>query len=268
MSIQLDSITGYIGLALLAFGVFMILAGFDIISVQQVTVKQGRRTWVVGFFFTAVGLVILFPEFISSSKITNPDAAIESTPATASIMTTESSDTLSEWLPIDFLIANRSLWQDTVGGTYTAIGSKDAFAWSNEQYEGNLMMSFDIKSSADQASGCVIIYGDGHGFSHGNLIFCIDWDGFGIEKHTIYHEGENYLLFNHSEVNLNKKIYSVIIEINDNIASMQVNDEQVISSFFDPEEINRSGRIGLLKKWFDPTVTFSNIYIRKSGNGG
>jgi len=267
MSIQLDSVTGYIGLALLALGVFMILAGFDIISVQQVTVKQGRRTWVMGFIFAAVGLVILFPEFTSSSKITNPDTAIEITPAIASTLTTESSDTLSSWLPVDFMIADSSLWRDTEGGTYTAIGSKDAFAWSREQYDGNLMISFDINSAADQASGCAIIYGDGHGFTHGSLIFCVDWDGYGLEKHTIYHEGENYLEFTHSEVNLNKKVYSVIIEIKYDIASMQVNDEQVISSFFDPEEIYRSGRIGLLKKWFDPTVTFSNIRIRKSGNG-
>ena len=73
MSIQFDSITAYIGLALLAFGGFMILAGFDIISVQQVTVKQGRRTWVVGFIFTAVGLVLLFPEFISSQNNDIPE---------------------------------------------------------------------------------------------------------------------------------------------------------------------------------------------------
>lgn len=268
MSIQVDSITTYIGFALLASGVFMILAGFDIISVQQVTVKKGRRTWVVGFIFAAAGFVMLFPEFTSSNRVANPNSAIESTPAIPPTMTAaSSSDTMSEWLPIDFVNADSSLWQDTVGGTYTAIGSKNAFAWSKEQYEGNLMLSFDINSSADQASGCVIIYGDGNGFTHGSLIFCVDWDGYGLEKHTIYHEGENYLEFTHSEVNLNKKVYSIIIEIKDEIASMQVNDEQVIFSFFDPEEINRSGRIGLLKKWFDPTVTFSNVRIKKSGNG-
>ncbi len=263
MSIQIDSITGYVGLALLAFGGFMILAGFDIISVQQVTVKRGRRTWVLGFIFAVVGLVMLFPEFNSSYKVTNPEAVIENTPTT-----TEFTDTLNEWLPIDFIIAKSSLWQDTTGGIYTALGSEDAFAWSKEQYEGNLMISFDIQSSADRASGCIILFGDGHGFSHGNLIFCVDWDGYGLEKHTIYHEGENYLVFTHSEVNLNQKVYSVTIEINDDFASMQVNDEQVISSSFDPDEINHSGRIGLLKKWFDPTVTFSNVRIRTSGNGG
>lgn len=77
MSIQLDSIIGYIGLALLAFGGFMILAGFDIISVQQVTVKRGRRTWVLGFIFAAVGLVLLFPELISSQKNYIPESTNE-----------------------------------------------------------------------------------------------------------------------------------------------------------------------------------------------
>ena len=262
MNIELNSITSYIGLALLALGGFMILAGFDIISVQQVTVKKGRKTWMMGAIFAVVGFVMLFPEFTSSSKVTSPEAVTEILPKTAATPTNMSSDTLSEWTPIDLVIANSNLWQETAKGTYTAKGSKDAFAWSKEQYEGNLMVSFDIESSANQASGCVIVYGKGQGLSYGNLIFCVDWDGYGLEKHTIYHEGENYLTFVPSDVDLKNNVYSVTIEIIDNTANMYVNGDKVLSSFFDTQEIDQSGRIGLLKKWFDPEVTFSNIRIR------
>ena len=124
------------------------------------------------------------------------------------------------------------------------------------------MVGFDIESAANQASGCVIVYGNGQGLSYGNLIFCVDWDGYGLEKHTIYHEGENYLTFVPSDVNLQNNVYSVTIEIIDDTANMYVNGDKVLSSIFDTQEIDRSGRIGLLKKWFDPEVTFSNIRIR------
>ena len=142
MNIQLNSVTSYIGLALLAFGGFMILAGFDIISIQQVTVKKGRRTWVMGAIFAVVGLVMLFPEFTSSSKVTSPEAVTENLPTIATTPTKVSSSTLKNWEPVDFLIANSSLWRDSAGGIYTAIGSKDAFAWSKEQYEGKFNGGF------------------------------------------------------------------------------------------------------------------------------
>jgi hypothetical protein len=74
------------------------------------------------------------------------------------------------------------------------------------------------------------------------------------------------LTFTHSSVDLKNKAYSVTIEITDDIASMYVNGEKVFSSFFDMQEIDRSGRVGLLKKWFDPEITFSNIQIKTSGD--
>jgi hypothetical protein len=262
MNIQLNSVTSYIGLALLAFGGFMILAGLDIISIQQVTVKKGHRTWMMGAIFAVVGFVMLFPEFTSSSKVPSPEVVTENLPNTATTPTNMSTDTLKEWAPIDIVIANSNLWRETAEGTYTANGSKDAFAWSKEQYAGNLMVSFDIESSASQASGCAVVYGNGQGLSYGNLIFCVDWDGYGLEKHTIYHEGENYLTFVPSDVDLQNNVYSVTIDIIDDTANMYVNGDKVFSSFFNTQEIDRSGRIGLLKKWFDPEVTFSNIRIR------
>lgn len=175
---------------------------------------------------------------------------------------TQSSQEEAAWESLDFMIADNRLWRDTAEGTYTAIGSEDAFAWSKDIYQGNLELSFDLTSQESESSGCVIIYGDGHGFSEGCLIFCVDWDGYGLEKHTIYHNGENRLTFIPDEVDLQNKEYSVAIEIIDDAAIMHINDQIVFSTFFNTEEIGRSGRIGLLKKWFDPEVTFANVQIK------
>ena len=168
----------------------------------------------------------------------------------------------SVWRDVDFMIPDNRLWRDTSGGIYTAVGSEDAFAWSLDPYQGNLSLSFDLVSSQSKSSGCVIVFGDGQGFSRGNLIFCVDWDGYGLEKHTIYHEGENRITFIPDDVDLKDNIYSVTIEIVDDVASMVVNGDEVFSSFFDPGEIADSGRVGLLKKWFDQEITFSNIQIK------
>ena len=70
--------------------------------------------------------------------------------------------------------------------------------------------------------------------------------------------------FNNNETD---ETYSIRIEINDDLASMDVNGENVLSTFFDPQEIDRSGRIGLYKKWFIGEISFSNIQIKTPSNG-
>lgn len=263
MNIPIGSITGFIGLGLLLLGGFMILAGFDIIRIEKVTVKQGRATWILGFIFAALGLVLFLPELTSSPKVVNPEVPSESMPTSVATSITDS-ESLMEWASISFSVSDMSLWRDISEGRYSAIGSKNAFAWSTETYDGDLMVSFDLESPENQASGCMVIYGNGEGFSYGNLIFCVDWDGYGLEKHTIDHQGENYLAWHPSDVNLNARVYSVTIEIKGNTANMYVDGDKVLSSDFDTNEIDRSGRIGLLKKWFDPEVTFTNIRVRSS----
>ncbi|TFH37356.1 MAG: hypothetical protein E4G99_02730 [Anaerolineales bacterium] len=265
-NLGINSPLGFIGLGLFVIGGFMILAGFDIISIEKVTVKQGRRTWVVGIIFATLGILLFIPEISSKPELANSVVATESMPIPAEISPNEPINTLTGWNPINFLITNNSLWRDTGEGIYTAMGSEDAFAWSRETYDGNLMLSLDLESSESKSSGCVVIYGDGNGFSQGNLIFCVDWDGYGLEKHTIYHDGENRLTFTHSNVDLKDNVYSLTIEIMDDVASMYVNGERVFSSLFDAKEINHSGRVGLLKKWFDPQITFSNIKIKMVGD--
>jgi hypothetical protein len=174
----------------------------------------------------------------------------------------------NEWRPLPFMIPNPQIWEQSGDNRYTATGQNDvdAFAWSTETFEGDLSVSLDLERPESQSDGCVIIYGDGHEHSYGSLIFCVDWDGFSLEKHTIYYdEDENHLAFNFRDNN-SDQVYSVTIEIVDDLASMYVNGEKVFSSFFDTEEIDRSGRIGLYKKWFVGEITFSNIQIKTPGD--
>jgi hypothetical protein len=160
----------------------------------------------------------------------------------------------SEWRTLSFMFPDPQIWVESGEYSYTAIGQHDAdaFAWSTETFEGDLMVSFDLERPESKSDGCVIIYGDGNELSYGNLIFCVDWDGYYLQKHTRY-QGDEPLAFipNNNETD---EVYSVTIEI-------------VFSSFFDTEEIDRSGRIGLFKNWSIGEITFSNIQIKTPGDG-
>jgi len=56
-TLGITSASGLFGLTSLVIGGFMILAGVGVISIQQVTVKQGRATWIMGIVMAAVGVV-------------------------------------------------------------------------------------------------------------------------------------------------------------------------------------------------------------------
>lgn len=75
-SIPIHSAAGFFGLGLLLFGGFMILAGFDIISIEKISVKQGQKTWMLGIIFAVVGFIMLIPEFRTSTPITASPTAI------------------------------------------------------------------------------------------------------------------------------------------------------------------------------------------------
>jgi hypothetical protein len=60
--IPVSSPLGYIGVFLLILGIFLILAGFDIIKIQQVTVMSGKKTYVAGLIFTLIGISSLLLE--------------------------------------------------------------------------------------------------------------------------------------------------------------------------------------------------------------
>jgi hypothetical protein len=54
------TLLGYLGLIALGLGVFLALAGFDIIKVEKVSVKTGRTTWVLGVFLIIIGCALVF----------------------------------------------------------------------------------------------------------------------------------------------------------------------------------------------------------------
>jgi hypothetical protein len=178
----------------------------------------------------------------------------------------ELSETIwSEWQTLSFTSPMLNLWNISAGGNYYAIDqqSSDAFAWSTQTYTGDLVLSLDIEKMVnDQTDACIILYGDGYG----SLIFCNTWDSYLLEKHTHYHDGENFLAHYYPKGDINKGVYSTNIEIIDNTATIVVNGERVIFTLFDTDEIDRDGRIGLLKPWHSPGVIFSNIRIKVPTN--
>ena len=176
------------------------------------------------------------------------------------------SEGVDGWQTLDFMIPNPQLWDTTVDDRYVALGPSDwdAFAWSTEIFEGDLMVSLDLQRPESQSDGCVIVYGGGIEFSYGSLIFCVAWDGFMLEKHTKYHEGENFLAFSPRD-NETDEVYSITIEVIDDVASMYLGSEKVLSTVFDREEIEGWGRIGLWKNWTNGDVIFSNIKVRTPG---
>jgi len=73
----------YIGVLALLFGIFLLLAGLDVIRIKQVTVVRGRRTWVLGVVFSVAGLLILMPD-IRAHFPTRERTPGEASPAAAS----------------------------------------------------------------------------------------------------------------------------------------------------------------------------------------
>ena len=91
---------------------------------------------------------------------------------------------------------------------------------------------------------------------------CVNWDGYYLEKHTRYFEDYPLAFVPSSPFNKTERVYSVTIEISEDLSIMYVNGEEVLSSFFDLEEIDRSGRIGLFRNWGEGEITFSNIQVK------
>ena len=69
-NLGINSTSGLIGLGLALIGFFLILAGFGIISIEKITVQQGKITWIIGIILAAVGILLLIPEFGTSKPIT------------------------------------------------------------------------------------------------------------------------------------------------------------------------------------------------------
>lgn len=257
-----------------------------LLAVAAVVILGGVGTWGISKLGSATRVpdpteIPSPPEAPSPTKISPTEEVVD----TASEPTPLPDDG-EDWDSLSFMIPNPQLWDVTEDNRYTAIKQHDfdAFAWSTETFEGDLRVSLDLKSAEKavdleweemnqqfpyQDSGCVILYGDGHEHSYGSLIFCVNWDGYYLEKHTHYYdEGENLLTFNPSRpFNKTDTVYSVTIEIAGDVATMFVDGEKVLSTFFDTQEIDRSGRVGLYRVWGEGEITFSNIRVQPSEGG-
>jgi len=263
MTIPINSVVGYIGLALLVFGVFMVLAGFDVISIQQVTVSKGRKTWALGIVFTLVGIWLLLPEFGTTAPAADTLEPSESLPTTTAIAKPNPSSEDASMSPIVFNIPNKDLWNQSNDGSYTVTGNEDSIAWSNLVVEGDLELSFDVQFQQPNGEGNIIIYGNGSSLSDDQLFFGFSPVLSKIMQGTPY---ENRYLDDvwMTDVDINKK-HAVMIRIVDQKASLFFDGVEILSAFI-PEDINTSGSIGLYKYHGDPGMdnngaTYSNFRL-------
>jgi hypothetical protein len=269
MNIPVNSPLAFIGFICLAVGGFMVLAGLDIIKIQQVTVKQGRRTWVTGVVFAVVGIALLYPELITPSTAPNetvaPSSAPVSAPAQASTSTSKPTGEVSDWTPISFDTPSGTRWSRTAAGDYTAVGTDDAFAWSTEQFAGDLELVFDVSSKTQSAGAHVVVYGDGAGFSPGVLVFGVDKGYQKIMSGTVYAGG---IFLDGVSAGLDLQgTHTLGIRIVDRVAKLSV-DGQVIASAVLDDNVNTAGKVGLYKWGGAPSVTFSNARVRVPASGG
>jgi hypothetical protein len=171
----------------------------------------------------------------------------------------------SEWQPIQFTLPGRNnLWTKTSDNSYTATGtSQDTFAWTEEVYAGNLLLSFEMEiiyGNEQSGGGCIVVFGNGTGWSEGTLIFCVDGEYQRIQTDTVY-EGTEFL--DYSQISLdNNHTYTFTIEILDDSASLYLDGEKIVSAML-PSRINRSGQIGLYKYSEIPEVTFYKVRFMK-----
>jgi hypothetical protein len=202
-------------------------------------------------------------ELPATTLETPPEAAGEvQTPVAAEA--TPTAEMGEGWQPLSFMIPAPQLWKETQGGRYTAAGNQsvDSFAWSTESFEGSLAVHLTLASPKDKSEGCIILYGDGRGYSYGSLIFCVESEFYQLEKHTREHEGENFLAYAPSNIEFGDQTYQVEVNVLGDVASMYVNGAKVLSTFFDPDEIHRQGRIGLNKVWIGNEITFSDVRVK------
>jgi hypothetical protein len=91
MNIPVYTWLGFLGFLLLIAGVFLILAGFDFLKINAVTVKPGRSTWIIGIVTAILGLVLLaYSEPIKTRVVatTNTPTELSSTIETTVTPTT------------------------------------------------------------------------------------------------------------------------------------------------------------------------------------
>jgi hypothetical protein len=265
-NIPVNSVIGYIGLALLVFGVFMVLTGFDIISIQQVTVKKGKKTWALGIVFTIIGIVLLMPEVRATTPVLETIQPAESTPLPTTVSIAPDTGQAASGNPVVFDMPDNSLWNKTNDGSYTVIGNQDTIAWSTVTVEGDLELSFDIQFQGPNGEGNIILYGNGSGLSDKQLFFGFSPVLSKIMAGTPY--DTRYLDdIWMTDVDVNKK-HAVMIRIVNQKASLFFDGTEILTAFA-PTDLSTSGKIGLYKYQGetgqgDNGATYSNFRLTAS----
>jgi hypothetical protein len=260
-NLGINSTSGLIGLGLLLIGFFLILAGFGIISIEKITVKQGRATWIVGIIIVLIGGFLFYPELINPKDAPDSAEITEEIPVSTPLSNRDEDRSLSEWRTVKFAIPSDNLWQEEEGA-YTAIGSEETIAWSEDTFQGDIEISMDISTSSSYGAANIIVYGNGWSLSTGNLIFTIASDLQAVSANSIYEGGGGEYLFSAmNNINLTNQEHQVLISIIDRKVDFSLDGTKITSIFLD-DEINTQGRIGLLKYWEIETITFSNIQVR------
>ena len=271
MDIPVSSTTGFIGIVLLGFGLFLVLAGFEIFSVEKVQVQKGPRTWGLGFAIVVLGIFLLYPELSTDTppssgsqsdiaeQVTTeqePTEVVQEQPASEEV---SEEGTVSERQKIDLRVPNDGIWTQPEEGTYAAgAGKVDSFAWSTETYQGDLTFLVDFESDfGDYGEAMVVIYGDGQSWSNGCLIFSLTGYFSSIRNDTIYRD-DVWLAY--EEERLTNSGYTMKVVIKDGIAKLYA-DDMLMASILIPAEANDSGYIGLVKHWESNTATYSNLQI-------
>jgi hypothetical protein len=180
-----------------------------------------------------------------------------------------------EWRTLTFNFADASLWMPYEGdGSYTARKQKQdtAFAWSDEIIEGDFTLDAEITLNGsnvvdNNGDTCIIlVYGDGRGWSTGNLSFLVGDVWHFIEKDLPYHDGENWLAHIESNLDVENETYTVTIEIINDIASLAIDGRKILLAPIG-DEVIRTGKIALEKFWdSNMGCTFSNIRVKTNSS--
>ncbi len=89
--IPVQSALSYLGVFFLIVGFFLVLAGIDIVRVEKLTVKPGRRTWGFGILLALLGILFLVPDITDVLRQASGPAVTvtKDTPITVTVPATD-----------------------------------------------------------------------------------------------------------------------------------------------------------------------------------
>jgi hypothetical protein len=199
----------------------------------------------------------------ASSTESNPTEVDDADAAPSTGSDTDATSAGPEWSTVDFAVPDDGLWNKSGDGSYTAIGSANTIAWSEESFEGDLEILLEVTtSSSSYTQANIIVYGNGMFLSEGNLIFTIAPELLAISETSVFEgEGGRYLHSTTASLDLQDQVHTVLISIKDGKASMSLDGDEVGTVFLD-DEIRSEGKIGLLKIWEASELSVQSIRVR------